>query len=223
MELTKDLQGLVDSVTGPTGGWLIPPKEFLARAEVIAKQQVSADWIKKAADEIADRTKHELAGLPIEWVYDGTYERIIAKHAPAEVIGRNVPDEADYYKSRDAFLLWVAGQKIDMRLDEEGWDFLFRDAQIVSDAWDAGVKWASRPVQQPATEPDEEVSERQKVYEDGCREIAKDLEAYLDRLPVPHSFIAQAHLTDLFACIRTAYGNGRADAARHVPVGTEEK
>jgi len=56
-----------------------------------------------------------------------------------------------------------------------------------------------------------EVTERQKKFEDGCREIADDLYRQVDGLPLSASLRAKANVQDLFNCIRTAYDNGRAD------------
>ena len=55
------------------------------------------------------------------------------------------------------------------------------------------------------------VSERQKKYEDSCREIGNDLKKQLQGLPLSDRLLAVGNLIDLFACIRQAYLNGRAD------------
>lgn len=59
----------------------------------------------------------------------------------------------------------------------------------------------------------EDVTDRQKEYEQGCRDIARDLEIMILLLPLPTCLLALGHLTDLFGCIRTAYTNGRVDEA----------
>lgn len=61
-------------------------------------------------------------------------------------------------------------------------------------------------------------SERQKQFEDKCREIADELVKQVSLLPLPNRILAKANIADLFDCIRTAYGNGRADEKENVPV-----
>jgi hypothetical protein len=66
------------------------------------------------------------------------------------------------------------------------------------------------------TAPKRPVSERQKKYEDGCREISNDLLKQISRLPLPQRLLAMGNISDLFDCIRTAYTNGRCDEAEGV-------